>query len=350
MKILLCSWANIFEPEINYAFKKMGFTVDELISFITDPFSDSNYIRILSDKLLTNTYAFVFSVNYIPIVTMVCTIHKIKYISWIADSPCFELNSYSISSPYNYIFIFDKILFDNYYTESPDTVYYLPLGSNVARLDNIVLTNEENINYKSDISFVGSLYTFRSKYNNLYRFDKRNHIIDNFIGRECSHRERIRIINRLCKEFSFDLYTNDDTSYNPGIKNNGIVDPIVEVFKVYKATKINLNITSKTIKSGLPLRLFDIMGSGGFLITNYQSELSDYFEINKDLVVYENSDDLVNKISYYLSHEDERLEIAYNGYTKVKTKHQFTNRICKILSFEHTKYEFLIFCVFISIN
>lgn len=44
---------------------------------------------------------------------------------------------------------------------------------------------------------------------------------------------------------------------------------------------------SKSIKTGIPLRLFDIMGAGGFLITNYQSEITQYFDIDKELVVYD---------------------------------------------------------------
>ena len=46
--------------------------------------------------------------------------------------------------------------------------------------------------------------------------------------------------------------------------------------------KIYLNMTIKPIQTGLPLRIFDIMGCGGFLMTNYQAELPEYFEIGTD--------------------------------------------------------------------
>jgi spore maturation protein CgeB len=385
MKILVCSQANIFEPDIIYTFNEMNFTVDKLTSPIIDSFCDKNYIKLVSDMLLTTNYDFVFSVNYIPIVSMVCQIHKVKYVSWVADSPCSELNSHTITNSMNYIFIFDKTLFNYYRKESPNTIYYLPLGSNISRLNQITLTKEEYENYHTDVSFIGSLYSARTKYktvplsdywhgyyegvieaqlqtygynllddvisddainafvssmdtpitesksDELCSYNFRDSVINHYVGQECSHRERIRAVNVLANYFNFTLYTTDDTSEFPIIKNKGVIEPFTEAFKVYKSSKININITSKSIKSGLPLRIFDVIGAGGFLITNYQTELPELFDINKDLVVYESTDDLIQKISYYLSHEEERLAIANNGYQKVNVHYQFTTKILQIL-------------------
>lgn len=58
------------------------------------------------------------------------------------------------------------------------------------------------------------------------------------------------------------------------------------------------------------------MGAGGFVLTNYQEEILDYFEDGKDLIIYENIADLKNKIGYYLAHEEERKQIAQKGYKK----------------------------------
>lgn len=45
-------------------------------------------------------------------------------------------------------------------------------------------------------------------------------------------------------------------------------------------------MTSKPIRTGLPLRIWDILGAGGFVLTNYQTEIPEYFEIGKDLETY----------------------------------------------------------------
>lgn len=397
MNILICSWANIFEPDIIYAFQKSGFQVEIFSSDEINPIKNPLYIKKLSTKLLSNHYDFVFSANYLPFVSMACNIHKIRYISWVADSPCFELNSHTITNPINHIFMFDRELYNRYKNVSPNTIYFLPLGCNVERIDQITVSEQETLKYQSDVSFVGSLYTNRSRFSsillsdywngyfngiiesqlkiygynfleevitqeaidaftssgifddylsqntrdNLYHFNinLKSTIIDNFIGMECSKRERHLIVNKLSEEFHFYLYSNEDTSSMPLVHNMGTVEPFEEAFKIYKSTKVNLNITSKTIKTGLPLRIFDILGAGGFLITNYQSELSVFFEIGTDLVVYENINDLVDKISYYLLHEEERYEIAQNGYAKVKTKYQFISQIYKMMQIIVDKHE-----------
>ena len=67
----------------------------------------------------------------------------------------------------------------------------------------------------------------------------------------------------------------------------------------------------------------DIMGAGGFLLTNFQADFLDYFIPNEDFVYYESEEDLVDKVNYYLSHEKERIEIAHNGHEKAKKNHSF---------------------------
>ena len=74
--------------------------------------------------------------------------------------------------------------------------------------------------------------------------------------------------------------------------------------------------------------------TGGFLwyVSNYQPEMAEYFIPGKDLVLYDSVDDLIQKIDYYLSHEEERLQIAKNGYEKVKRYHTYDTRLTEILN------------------
>ena len=92
------------------------------------------------------------------------------------------------------------------------------------------------------------------------------------------------------------------------------------------------NKFSKSIRSGLPLRIFDILGCGGFCLTNYQEELPNYFQSGKDLVYYTSEEDLLDKTEYYMTHEKEREEIAHNGYETVKQYHNYPERLLDMLS------------------
>ena len=67
----------------------------------------------------------------------------------------------------------------------------------------------------------------------------------------------------------------------------------------------------------------DILGNGGFLLTNFQADFLDYFIPDEDFVYYTDTNDLLDKIEYYLSHEKERIEIAANGHQKAKENHSF---------------------------
>ena len=109
--------------------------------------------------------------------------------------------------------------------------------------------------------------------------------------------------------------------------NKGPIDFYDNMPYVFKCSKINLNITLRSIKSGIPLRCMDIMGAGGFLLTNYQADFLEYFTPDKDFVYYESIDDLIRKCDYYIKHEDERKAIALNGYNKVKEFHNYKVRL-----------------------
>ncbi|MDE6213275.1 MAG: glycosyltransferase, partial [Lachnospiraceae bacterium] len=81
----------------------------------------------------------------------------------------------------------------------------------------------------------------------------------------------------------------------------------------------------------ISLRIWDILGCGGFLPTNYQSELPEYFEIGKDLETYESMAELEDKVGYYLTHEDERMEIAIRGCEKVARYHTYETRLAQMI-------------------
>ena len=74
----------------------------------------------------------------------------------------------------------------------------------------------------------------------------------------------------------------------------------------------------------------DIMGAGGFLMTNFQSDFLNHFTPDVDYVYFESKDDLINKCDYYLKHDDKRKEIAYNGHKKVKEFHNYITRLNEI--------------------
>ncbi len=386
MNILIYRYGSICEPDIIEGFKALGNQVSEITDEIYNKnLSPAEGVTLLKNELIKQSYDFVFSLNFFPFISEVCNIFKIRYICWTVDSPVMELYSNSIRNPWNRIFMFDGSQYRDFSSQNPSCIFHLPLASNPKRWESVIqhVTPSQIQKYSCDISFVGSLYTEKSPYRRLknapayltgyldgimdaqqkiygYNFledvlsdstvaefkkyfpgfytapeesfcDDRAVFTQLYLGSEISARERVSVMNLLGSHFSLDLYTGSDTADIP-VYNKGFAKTLTEMPLIFRYSKINLNITSKPIRSGLPLRIFDILGCGGFCLTNYQPELSDYFTVGSDLEYYTCEDELLDKVSYYLSHEKERKKIAQNGLETVKKYHNYPERLLQMLS------------------
>jgi hypothetical protein len=160
-------------------------------------------------------------------------------------------------------------------------VAYLPLG-----YESDIYRPLNQLEKKYDISFVGSITQQRLQY------------LDH-IKRRFNH----------LKIYFGSAYPNDAN-------------------KIYNSSKIVLNISRR---NELNLRVFEVLGSGQFLLTNAVEEVQTLFNPAYHLDVYSNADELLDKIEFYLKEESSRNEIANNGYREVLNKHTLENRASQIL-------------------
>ena len=99
-----------------------------------------------------------------------------------------------------------------------------------------------------------------------------------------------------------------------------IGDDMVNAINSYK---IHFN---KNIADDINYRTFETTGCGTFLLTNYTPGLEKLFDIGKEIVVYNDLNDLDNKVKYYLENEEERKKIAKAGYERSKKDHTYFER------------------------
>lgn len=92
-----------------------------------------------------------------------------------------------------------------------------------------------------------------------------------------------------------------------------------EIADIYRKSKICLNLHGNDT-TGLNPRTFEILATGSFELVEADRDFRNLIVPEHDVGVFNDADDLVNKIDYYLSHEDERNSIARNGYEKVRDK------------------------------
>lgn len=385
MEILFYRYNSICEPDILQVFTNFGITVHtEELEMHNKQASPRECAEKVSSWILNHSLAFVFSVNFFPSVSYTCEKWKVPYVCWSVDSPVPELFSNALKNTYNRIFLFDKAQYNFFSPVNPERIFYLPLATNVKRWEKVILdmTEEDYAAYGADVSFVGSLYTEKCKYDTLTLSEHTRGFVDGlmeaqlkvfgcnfipetltdavireiseadaafyqsddvyadmtrylvahqYIGMKLAAVERERTLNRLANHFSVTLYTRSDTSRLPSVHSKGGVSTLTEMPKVFQASKINLNMTMRPIETGLSLRIWDILGCGGFLLTNYQAEIPDYFEIGRDLETYESLEELEEKVHYYLTHEEERVEIAINGYEKAAKYHTYEIRLAQMI-------------------
>ncbi len=385
MNILFYRYGSICEPDIIASFKHLGFNITEDTREVYNKqLLPSDCIKGLNELLKQDTYSFIFSINFFPSVSDVCNIWGIPYLCLIVDSPVLELFSTSLANPCNKVFLFDRQLYNDFHHINPDGIFHIPLATNVR--DNYATATmasaADRARFSSDISFIGSLYSEKCLYNQITLPEKMRGYVDglieaqllvygyNFIE-ECvtpelieafckvrpelinfpdsmkvdtkaviaqhiisvkvAEQERLRYLKALSEHFNVDLYTGSDTYSMPLIHNRGFAKTNTEMPIIFHQSKINLNLTAKSIRSGLSLRIFDVLGCEGFLITNYQAELPEHFNIGEDLEAYTSLDDLMGKCEYYLSHDKERREIAHNGFEKVIKYHTYDIRLTQML-------------------
>lgn len=77
-------------------------------------------------------------------------------------------------------------------------------------------------------------------------------------------------------------------------------------------------------------RMFEIPACRTLMITQDADNLRDYYEFNKEIVVYEDTAELIRKIRYYLKNNEERQSVADNGFQRTIREHTYKNRFLDI--------------------
>ena len=387
MNIIFYRYKSICEPDFIDAFKSLGIEVIEDCDGITSSASLEDRISHLVELIITNKPLFVFTINYYPFISMLCEKLHVYYIAVTVDCPVFEIFNNSIINKYNRLFLFDQEQYNSIHDFNPDCIFHLPLGAATNRLSALLKNTSD---YKYDISFVGSLYNEKDPLfqndclpndvseaisnsiesqisNSVYGYKTLEEIVDNdFISilkksfpdfypstlsvfdiskyvalcdYLCPHAtfvERLNLLNHIsanCKDAQLHLFTQSNTaSLSSKITIHNGVNSLYEMPFVFRQSKINLNITTRSISSGLSQRIWDVLACKGFLITNYQPEIDMFFEDGVHLVTYKSPDELIDKINYYLIHDQQRERIAQKGFDFVNENGKVVDRVISIIS------------------
>ena len=169
-----------------------------------------------------------------------------------------------------------------------------------------------------------------------------------FAGNPAYH-NRERILSSLIYNFgsinifarSYDFYKSVDEIYSLKLLSDeylelyrssyrGYVENQKELSEIFAASKINIDMQNPN-KKHLNYRFFEILASGGFLLSHYDEVSFLNFEEGKDFDSYENDIDLIDKVNFYIKNANIAQSIAYNGRKHVASNHSFYDRLKKML-------------------
>lgn len=396
MNILIFTWQDLGIKDVCEALDRMGETYRCVTSEYLRERVSPEFDRVFESVFEEGRYDCVFTFNFSPVLSHNCNRRKIPYIAFVYDSPLVQLYSCALINPCNYIFVFDKVLYQQMKQAQIQTVYYAPLAVNTERIARQLAELDDpeegdsgktiRESYTCEVSFLGSLYqepnNFFDRMANLDPYTKgyldavmaaqkavcgqwfveellTPEIIEAmqaslaparvrpnadgvetvpwifanvFLARKIAAMERRELLAAASEHFETWLYTPGPTPELPRVRNRGPVDYYRYMPFVFACSRINLNITLRSIQSAIPLRAMDILGAGGFLLSNYQPEFYDFFVPGEDMVIFYSREDMLQKCSYYLAHDAERRQIAANGYGKVREHHTFEVRLKEIFS------------------
>lgn len=373
MKILFYDMGSYTCTDLLYYLKKEGHTVQTIYYHFPDRYEDAFFCERFASYLQKDTYDFVISINFFPLVAVLCDQYHIKYLSWGYDSPLDERLEKYFDYETNYIFLFDRIETEQYQARGHNHVFHLPLAVNTKRLDAISYTSRQRSMYQCDISFVGHLYestldillysadSYIKGYiegmiqaqlriygcyilDELITDDILNTINHSFkkvnanapllnrrglsyaIATQITHMERSFLLEQMGELYDTHFYTTRPCQL-ANVKKHGPLKYLEDMPGVFRFSRLNLNPTLKCIQSGIPLRALDIMGAKGVLFSNYQPELAEHFIDGQDVIMYESMEDAFAKADFYLHHEELCRQIADSGYLKAKESFSYPERI-----------------------
>lgn len=215
----------------------------------------------------------------------------------------------------------------------PIPSFYYNLG---AHIDLTLFTNETDVeeirkmNIKSDFLQVGfDINHFNPIYGRGRVEEKYPEII--FLGSNYPDAGfplttlRWNMVQRLRQEFGsrFEVYGG-------GWGNHNVISNYEKEGAAYRSCKIAINCSHFNYSRYSSDRMYRILGSGAFCLSHNYENIAVDFQIGKDLDVWNNLDELVLKIKYYLEHNEERERIALQGCLNARTNftwHHFAKNL-----------------------
>lgn len=246
-------------------------------------------------------------------------------INWFCDDQWrFDTFSQYYSPFFNYIITTDKLAVNKYKNIGVENVI---LSQWACSLEKEI--NFDTITYSEDVTFIGQKNEYREWF---VKYLKQKGINVACYGYGWQN-------GKISFNQMQDIFLKSKINLNISNSFNYDIRYVLSSPKpLYKYLKNKIKHNLKDVEQ-IKARHFEIAGAGGFQLTNYVPFLEDYFHIGQNIQIYSDLNDIIDKIKYYLDNEKERMYISRNGYKLISEKHNYFNRVEKILEFVMQDYK-----------
>ena len=261
---------------------------------------------IKGDHLLPDTLNSIKNELKIPIIAYIWDDPFYSYAGFYADDYR-KFNFEKGMHLYDYIFVYDKYHVEAIKQRGRKNTEYLPLACDPKRYRNMTTSEEDRKEFGYDVCFVGVPYP-----------------------------NRVEVLDSL-SEYKLGVFGDGWVKYFllrgkklPSYYRGKAIGEKVQ--KIYRSSKIVLNIHDPEAKEGLNTRTFDILACGASELVDYKKGLETHFKIGEEIISYKNLEELHQLVDYYYRNTKELQEISKKGRERVLRDHTWNHRVEKIIA------------------
>lgn len=385
MNILIVKSSSFIQQDIEEAFSLLGHTLYPVIAPPADSNEQDTYLQTLITNISDCSPAFIFSIGFYPFISYACELLGLRYVAWLTDSYHSNYFSPAIRNEKTWVFVSDSVLTKELDELGAAHVVFLPLAAGLPRINRMMKQDYDPSHFACDVSLFGNILSRDElsphplSTDNVLK-DSTKGYLEGCIA--CQYQARLfpplsenlpdYVWEDLCVGFPVNLkgsleniaHYYDHNYFNPiityvdreihfntlseqkrfqtiylysrsGFSSEKITQRNPEEYKdklplIARNSTINLVITHRNYKTGIPANAWEIMASKGFLLSNNQSDYQILTPCKP--VLYKTDRELQSKAAYYYHHEAERKEINEELYQEVSTHHTYEERLKEMLS------------------
>jgi spore maturation protein CgeB len=121
--------------------------------------------------------------------------------------------------------------------------------------------------------------------------------------------------------------------------------PFEELVRMYSRSKISLGFSTcgdsryrdKHKIRQVHMRDFEAPMSAALFFVEYQEELAEFYELEREIICYRSREELLEKVRYYLAHPEEAARVRKAGYERAQRDHTWKRRFDELFAQLETK-------------